>query len=112
MFSNARVSGNHFWISGMHAGTPQGAVGGADAYVQTREALRRVRALVEACGATLADVTMLRVYLTDIRLRAEVGRARSELFTGEPPCSTLVEVSRLVADDLLVEIEAEGILPS
>lgn len=113
MFSNARVAGGRFWISGMHAGTPSGAVGGNDAYAQAREALRRVAELVFACGASLAEVTVLRVYLTDIALRGEVGRARAEAFAGvDPmPCSTLVEVSGLVDPDLLVEIEAEGVLP-
>lgn len=109
IFSNARVSGDHFFISGMHAGAADGVVGGDDAYLQAREAFRRVRALVEAIGASLDDVLSLRVYLTDIGDKIAVGRARAEVFTGTPPCSTLVEVAALVEPRLRVEVEAQGI---
>jgi enamine deaminase RidA (YjgF/YER057c/UK114 family) len=50
------------------------------------------------------------VYLTDISEKGLVGRARSEAFSGDFPCSTRVEVSRLIEDDLTVEIEAQGII--
>lgn len=110
MFSNAVVRGDRFWLSGMHAGTPDGPVGGDDTYLQAREAFRRVVALVAACGGTPADVTALRVYLTDVDDKAAVGRARSEFFVGELPCSTLVGVVALVEPGLTVEIEAEGVL--
>ncbi|UUZ60292.1 RidA family protein [Nocardioides sp. B-3] len=56
MFSNARVHGSQFFLSGMHAGGPDGIVGGDDTYLQAREAFRRVAALTHACGATLDDV--------------------------------------------------------
>ncbi|MGW8542392.1 RidA family protein [Streptomyces albidoflavus] len=58
------------------------------------------------------DVQNLRVYLTDIQDKGEVGRARTEFFTGDFPCSTLVEVSALVEPGLTVEIEAEGVIGS
>lgn len=109
MFSNARVSGDHFFLSGMHAGGPDGIVGGDDAYLQAREAFRRVLALTSACGASAEDILVLRVYLTDIADKAAVGRARAEMFEGPLPCSTLVEVSALVEPGLRVEVEAQGI---
>lgn len=112
MFSNARVHGDHFFISGMHAGGPDGPVGGADTYAQAREAFRRVKELTEACGARVDDILVLRVYLTDVADKVAVGRARSEVFSGDFPCSTLVEVSRLVDEGLTVEIEAQGIIGS
>lgn len=112
MFSNARVHGDQFFLSGMHAGGPGGTVGGADAYRQAQEAFRRVRTLTEACGATVDDILVLRIYLTDIADRAAVGRARAEVFSGDFPCSTLVEVSALVEPGLKVEIEAQGIIGS
>lgn len=112
MFSNAIVRGNRFWTSGMHAGGPSGPVGGDDAYLQAKEAFRRVVELVRACGAAPADVTVLRVYLTDVDDKAAVGRARSELFSGEMPCSTLVGVNALVDPGLKVEVEAEGVIGS
>lgn len=112
MFSNAVVRGDRFWISGMHAGHPDGPVGGADSYLQAYEAFRRVVELVGACGAAPEDVTVLRVYLTDVTDKAVVGRARSEFFVGEMPCSTLVGVNTLVEPGLKVEVEAEGVIDS
>ncbi|MBD8055024.1 MULTISPECIES: RidA family protein [Rhodococcus] len=110
MFSNARVFGRHFFVSGMHAGTPDGPVGGGDVYRQAREAFRRTRVLVEACGAQVDDILALRIYVTDIADKAAVGRARAEVFHGDFPCSTLVEVSALVEAGLGVEVEAQGII--
>ncbi|WP_200949853.1 RidA family protein [Nocardioides sp. Root151] len=110
MFSNARVHGEHFFLSGMHAGGPDGVVGGDDTLRQAREAFRRVVALAEACGAAVDDILVLRVYLTDMTDKALVGRARSEVFTGVMPTSTLVEVSALVEPGLTVEVEAQGII--
>ncbi|WP_144066042.1 RidA family protein [Gordonia lacunae] len=111
MFSNARVVGEQFFLSGMHAGGPDGPVGGDDAHAQAVETFRRVRALTEACGATVDDIVVLRIYVTDIADKAAVGRARSAMFSGDFPCSTLVEVSALVEPGLSVEVEAQGFLP-
>jgi enamine deaminase RidA (YjgF/YER057c/UK114 family) len=112
MFSNARVHGGHFFLSGMHAGGPDGPVGGADTYAQAVEAFRRVKELTEACGAAVDDILVLRVYLTDIADKSAVGRARAEVFRGDFPCSTLVQVSALVEPGLTVEIEAQGVIGS
>jgi len=111
MFSNARVVGGQFFLSGMHAGGPDGPVGGDDTHAQAAETFRRVRALTEACGAGVDDIVVLRIYVTDIADKAVVGRARSALFSGDFPCSTLVEVSALVEPGLRVEVEAQGFLP-
>ncbi|MED5803445.1 RidA family protein [Gordonia sp. Z-3] len=112
MFSNARIVGDQFFLSGMHAGSPDGVVGGADTYAQAVETFRRVRDLTEACGATVDDIVVLRIYLTDIADKSAVGRARSTVFSGDFPCSTLVEVSALVEPGLRVEVEAQGFLPT
>lgn len=77
-----------------------------DAYGQTREALRRVVSLVRAAGASPERITKITVYVTDMDLRADVGRARREFFTGALPAATMVEVSGFVAPGLLVEIDA------
>lgn len=112
MFSNGRVVDGHFFLSGMHAGGPNGPVGGDDPYLQAREAFRRTIELARSCGAETSDILVLRVYLVDIEHRSHVGRARSELF-GEPmPASTLLEVSAFVDPGLLVEVEAQGIIGS
>lgn len=85
-------------------------MGGTDAYAQAVEAFRRVVALANACGAATDDILFLRIYLTDMSDKAAVGRARSEVFTGDFPCSTLVEVSALAEPRLKVEIEAQGMV--
>jgi enamine deaminase RidA (YjgF/YER057c/UK114 family) len=112
MFSNARVHGSQFFLSGMHAGGPDGPVGGDDAYRQAKEVFRRIAVLTEACGAHVDDILFLRVYLTDVTDKAAVGRARSEVFSGDFPCSTLVGVAALAEEGLKVEIEAQGIIGS
>jgi enamine deaminase RidA (YjgF/YER057c/UK114 family) len=112
MFSNARVVGNQFFLSGMHAGTPSGPVGGSDTYQQTIETFRRIRALAHACGADVDDIVVLRIYVTAIADNAAIGRARAQVFTGDFPCSTLIEVSALVEPGLTVEIEAHGFIPN
>ncbi len=109
MFSNARVHGDHFFLSGMHAGGPEGPVGGDDAYLQAKETFRRIRTLTEACGASIDDILVLRVYLTDIEEKSAVSRARAEVFSGDFPCSTLVQVAGLADPGVKVEIEAQGI---
>jgi len=111
MFSNARLIGDHLFISGMHAGDGAGGIlGDGSTYDQARQALRKIQRLVEAAGGAMDDVIVLRLYLTDIGEKAEVGRARAEFFTGDFPCSTLVEVSGLVEPRLTVEIEAQAIV--
>lgn len=113
MFSNARAVGDQFFSSGMHAGDGTGGIlGDGSTYDQTRQALLKIRHLVTAAGGQMDDIVTLRVYVTDISDKAEVGRARAEFFTGDFPCSTLVEVSGFVDRDLTVEIEAQGIIGS
>jgi enamine deaminase RidA (YjgF/YER057c/UK114 family) len=113
MFSNARLVGDHLYISGLHAGDGAGGIlGDGSTYDQARQAFTKIRRLVEAAGGVMDDLVVLRLYLTDIDEKAEVGRARADFFTGDFPCSTLVEVSGLVDPRLTVEIEAQGILGS
>ena len=107
LFSDSRVAGGMLYISGQHAGRPDGPLGGGDLYEQSREALRRVVALTVAAGACTADIVKLTIYTTNMLAVAEIRRARREVFREPPfPCSTLVEVSALVDSRLLVEMEA------
>lgn len=113
MFSNARLVGEQLFISGMHAGDgAHGILRDGSAYDQARHALAKIQRLVEAAGGVMDDVVMLRVYLTNIDDKAEVGRARAEFFSGDFPCSTLLQVSALVDPRLTVEIEAQAVLGS
>ena len=113
MFSNARLVGDQIFISGLHAGNGDGGIlGDGSTYDQARQTFSKIRRLVEAAGGVMDDVVVLRLYLTDIDEKASVGRARAEFFTGDFPCSTLVEVSGLVDPRLTVEIEAQGVIGS
>lgn len=110
LFSNCLVVGSTIHISGQHAGSPQGPIGGASMLQQSREAIRRVLALIAAAGATADDVVKLTIYLCDMTRRAEFSAARREFFADPLPCSTLVGVAALASPDLLVEIDALAVI--
>ena len=111
-FSQCLVAGDTIFVSGQHAGTDGGGVGGDGTMLaQATIALGKIKALLEAAGATMADVAKLNVYVTDISGRAQIGEARRKFFTGDFPCSTLVEITALAQPGLLVEIEAVAVHP-
>ena len=88
-----------------------GAVGGEDVGEQAREALRRIASALEQVGAGLQDVVRTRIYVTDISRWEEVGRAHGEAFGTIRPATSMVEVRRLIDPALLVEIEADAVVP-
>ncbi len=111
IFSNCLVVGDQVFLSGMTASGPDGkAIGGDSMEAQARAVFAKIGKLVEAAGASLADIVKLTIYVTDVARRAEIGRVRAEAFPGEKPCSTLVEVKGLVAPDLLIEVDAVAIV--
>ncbi|AYE95321.1 RidA family protein [Mycobacterium paragordonae] len=79
---------------------------------QTRDALRRIETALSQAGATLADVIRTRIYVTDISRWREVGDVHAEVFGEIRPVATMVEVSALIAPELLVEIEADAYVAS
>lgn len=102
------------WISvaGTTAAEPGGgAVGGDDPAEQTREAIRRIAAALEQVGAGLEHVVRTRVFVTDISRWEDVGRAHGEFFAPVRPASSMVEVAALIHPSLLVEVEADAVLP-
>jgi enamine deaminase RidA (YjgF/YER057c/UK114 family) len=110
-WSNAKVCGNQFFVSGMTAHDGQGnVVGDGSMYDQSMRTLGKIKAMVEAAGATMNDIIQLNIFVTDIAQRKEVWRAREQFFSGDYPCSTLVEVSALATPALLVEINATGFI--
>lgn len=112
-FSNALLLGDRLVVSGMHAGDGQGGVlGDGSPQDQARVTFDKIQALVESAGGVMDDVVLLRVYLTRIDDKADVGRARAAFFAEPYPCSTLVEVSGLVDPGLVVEVEAEAVIGS
>src|SRR5258708_28559149 len=90
-----------------------GTTGSGDNLVaQTRDALSRIEIALAQAGATLADVVRTRIYVTDISRWREVGDVHAQVFGDIRPVATMVEVSALIAPDLLVEIEAHAYLES
>jgi 2-iminobutanoate/2-iminopropanoate deaminase len=111
-YTDAVRFGNMLFVSGLTAHDASGKiVGGVDAAAQTRQILLNLKLVLDAAGATMADVLKVTVFLTDINDRAAINPVRQEFFGSARPASTLIEVSRLALPEMKVEIEAVVGLP-
>lgn len=109
-YSRAVKVGNIIEVAGTTAMDGDMLVGKGDVYAQTVYIFKKIeKALIEA-GATLADVVRTRIFITDILKWEEAGKAHGEFFKNIRPVSTMIEVSKLINDDLLIEIEVTAIL--
>jgi enamine deaminase RidA (YjgF/YER057c/UK114 family) len=94
------------YIAGMTARGMDGKTPEQDEYEQAKVIFAKIRNLVEAAGGVMADVAKVTIFVTDITQREKVWRARAEVFSGDFPASTLVQVAALAEPTLKVEIEA------
>ena len=112
-YSRAIRVGDRVFVAGTTSTDASGnIVGIGDAYAQTKQVIRNITSALEAAGGSLQHVVRTRIYVTDISLWEDVGRAHGEAFGAIQPASAMVEVSRLINPDMLVEIEVDAIISS
>ena len=108
-YSRAVRVGNHISVSGTTGSDANGKVSG-DTYAQTKQALENIATALTQAGATLENVVRTRIYMTDIGDWEAAGKAHGEVFGVIRPATAMVEVKRLIAPEMKVEIEADAIV--
>jgi enamine deaminase RidA (YjgF/YER057c/UK114 family) len=110
-YSRAVRVGDHIFVSGTTAVDESGAVVGAgDPYQQAAFILKKIELALTEAGGKITDVVRTRMYVTDIAHWEAIGKAHGEFFSEVRPAATMVEVSRLIGQEMLVEIEVDALL--
>lgn len=110
-YCRAKRVGNNIYISGTVANDNNGnPIGLDDARLQTRAILEKFKEIMEYFESSLDSIVRTRIFTTDISRWEEIGAIHGEFFREIKPTTTMVEVSRLIRDEYLVEIEAEAIV--
>ena len=108
-YSRAVKAGQFVFVAGTTGSNSEGKVEG-DAHAQTQQALRNIAAALNQAGASLRDVVRTRIYVRDISEWESIGKAHGEVFGEIRPAMAMVEVSKLIAPEMLVEIEADAVI--
>jgi enamine deaminase RidA (YjgF/YER057c/UK114 family) len=110
-YSRAVVVGDRVFVSGTTATDGHGGIVGiGDPAAQARQCIANIEAALVQVGASLDDVVRTRIFVVDIARWEEVGRAHGQAFGAIRPACSMLEVSRLIAPEILVEIEADAVI--